>query len=112
MNQPLTLAASLAGDADYASRQLMMIATSNVHPHHHTMDTMGMPSTESTASFFPADGSTTTLLDASTAGTAAADDYGPFQAAADAAEAGMWHEMHWEGISDLLLGVDSRSWGA
>ncbi|KAL1888076.1 hypothetical protein Sste5346_009813 [Sporothrix stenoceras] len=64
---------------------------------------------KSTASFFPTDGSTTTLLDAPTATT---DDYGPFQAAADAAEAGMWHEMHWEGISDLLLGVDSRSWGA
>lgn len=112
MSQPLTLAASLAGDADYASRQLMMIATSNVQHHHHTMDTMGMPSTESTASFFPTDGSTTTLLDAPTAATATTDDYGPFQAAADAAEAGMWHEMHWEGISDLLLGVDSRSWGA
>ncbi|CAK7201375.1 hypothetical protein SEUCBS139899_004079 [Sporothrix eucalyptigena] len=48
--------------------------------------------------------STNTMLDA--------DDYGPFQAAADAAEAGMWHEMHWEGISDLLLGVEPRSWNA
>ncbi|KIH87538.1 c6 zinc finger domain containing protein [Sporothrix brasiliensis 5110] len=135
LSQPL----SLAGDADYASRQLMMIATSSRHHPMdamdamdavdtmdtvntiNTLDTMGMPldlpaAADSTATFFShADGSTAAATAATTAllDGAATDDYGPFQAAADAAtETGLWHEMHWEGISDLLLGVDSRSWGA